>query len=242
MYAVYVGPNQWAVQRLKSVWEKLSTKWEKCYAELDQLCNPKLNSAAIAPLLRCEDEWACRRAPAQLEQEAPRGRHAALRASLPAWRLASTFSRRNAEIDRFLWHAREPLTTRNSQRSRSSCEPSSSAAAQRRRQRRRARSAQGRRATCRRRDALSRTTSPLGRASQRERHTRSFTNPTLNAPPNQKEDEENVESLRASQHSIVVWPHTVDGASEGVDADAVAGPPVCGCGAGLGCACAELGV
>ncbi len=58
MYAVYVGLNQCAVQRLKSVWEKLSTKWEKCYAELDQLCNPKSNSAALRALLRCEHEWA----------------------------------------------------------------------------------------------------------------------------------------------------------------------------------------
>jgi hypothetical protein len=43
LYAVYVGLNQWAVQRLKGLWEKLSTKWEKRYAELDQLCNPKSN-------------------------------------------------------------------------------------------------------------------------------------------------------------------------------------------------------
>ena len=27
MYAVYVGLNQWAVQRLKGLWEKLPTKW-----------------------------------------------------------------------------------------------------------------------------------------------------------------------------------------------------------------------
>jgi hypothetical protein len=45
MYAV--GLNQWAVQRLKGVWEKLLTKWEKRYAEFDQLCNPKSNSAAM---------------------------------------------------------------------------------------------------------------------------------------------------------------------------------------------------
>jgi hypothetical protein len=32
MYAVYVGLNQWAVQRLKGLWEKLPTKWEKRYA------------------------------------------------------------------------------------------------------------------------------------------------------------------------------------------------------------------
>jgi hypothetical protein len=30
MYAV--GLNQWAVQRLKGLWEKLPTKWEKRYA------------------------------------------------------------------------------------------------------------------------------------------------------------------------------------------------------------------
>ena len=36
MYAVYVGLNQWAVQRLKGLWEiELPTKWEKRYAELD---------------------------------------------------------------------------------------------------------------------------------------------------------------------------------------------------------------
>jgi hypothetical protein len=32
MYAIYVGLNQWAVQRPKGFWEKLSTKWEKRYA------------------------------------------------------------------------------------------------------------------------------------------------------------------------------------------------------------------
>jgi hypothetical protein len=46
MYAV--GLNQWAVQRLKGDWEKLSTKLEKRYAELDHFCNPKSNSAADA--------------------------------------------------------------------------------------------------------------------------------------------------------------------------------------------------
>jgi hypothetical protein len=35
MYAVYVGLNQWAVQRLKGLWEKLPTKWGERYAELD---------------------------------------------------------------------------------------------------------------------------------------------------------------------------------------------------------------
>jgi hypothetical protein len=32
MCAVYVGLNQWAVQRLKGLWEKLPTKSEKLYA------------------------------------------------------------------------------------------------------------------------------------------------------------------------------------------------------------------
>jgi hypothetical protein len=48
MYAVYVGLNHWAVQLLKGLWKKLSTKWEKRYAELDQLCNPKSNSGRDA--------------------------------------------------------------------------------------------------------------------------------------------------------------------------------------------------
>ncbi len=56
MFDVYVGLNQWAVQRFKGVWEKLSTKWENRYAELDQLCNPKSNSAAMRALLRCEHD------------------------------------------------------------------------------------------------------------------------------------------------------------------------------------------
>jgi hypothetical protein len=29
MYAVYVGLNQWAMQRLNGLWENLSTIWEK---------------------------------------------------------------------------------------------------------------------------------------------------------------------------------------------------------------------
>ena len=55
MYAVYAH-NQWAVQRLKGLWEKLPTNWEKRCAELDQLCNPNSNSAAMRALLRCEHE------------------------------------------------------------------------------------------------------------------------------------------------------------------------------------------
>jgi hypothetical protein len=57
MYAVYVGFNQWAVQRLNGVWEKLSTKWEKRFARARPVCNPKSNLAAMRALLRCEHEW-----------------------------------------------------------------------------------------------------------------------------------------------------------------------------------------
>ena len=56
MHAVYVGLNQWAVQRLEGLWEELPIEWEKRYAELDQLCNLKSNSAAMRALLRCEHE------------------------------------------------------------------------------------------------------------------------------------------------------------------------------------------
>jgi hypothetical protein len=31
-YAAYAGLNQWSVQRLKGLWEKLPTEWEKRYA------------------------------------------------------------------------------------------------------------------------------------------------------------------------------------------------------------------
>ncbi len=55
MYAIYVGLNQWAVQRLKALWAALPTKWLKRYEELDQLCNPKSNSAAMRALLRSLD-------------------------------------------------------------------------------------------------------------------------------------------------------------------------------------------
>jgi hypothetical protein len=43
--------------------------------------------------------------------------------------VASTFSRRNAEIDRFLWHAREPFDDAQLTALSNLCEPSSSAAA-----------------------------------------------------------------------------------------------------------------
>ncbi len=58
MYAVYVGLNQWAVQQLKGLWEKLPTEWEKRYAELDQLCNPKSNSGADARCCAASTKWA----------------------------------------------------------------------------------------------------------------------------------------------------------------------------------------
>jgi hypothetical protein len=123
MYAVYVGLNQWAVQRLKGLWEKLLTKWEKRCAELD-----KSNSAAIRALLRCEHEVGVARcAPPQLEQETPRGRRAALGASLPARRVL--FRAANAEIYRFLWHAREPFDDAQLTALSNLCEPSSLAAA-----------------------------------------------------------------------------------------------------------------
>jgi hypothetical protein len=51
----------------------------------------------------------------------------------------------HAEIDRFLWHAREPFDDAQLTALSNLCEPSSSGGRQRRRQRRRARSAQGRR-------------------------------------------------------------------------------------------------
>jgi hypothetical protein len=91
MYAVYVGLNQWAVQRLKGLWEKLPTKWEKRYARHRPTLQFQVELAAMRARLRCEHEWAWLAfddaAPAQLEQEAPRGRRASLRASPPAWRV-----------------------------------------------------------------------------------------------------------------------------------------------------------
>jgi hypothetical protein len=47
-YAVYVGLNQWVVQRLKGLWEKLPTKWEK-------------RNTRTRPALQSQvDEWALR--------------------------------------------------------------------------------------------------------------------------------------------------------------------------------------
>jgi hypothetical protein len=59
MYAINVGLNQWALQRLKGLWEKLPTKWEKRYAR----ARPALQSQVelgppMRALLRCEHEWA----------------------------------------------------------------------------------------------------------------------------------------------------------------------------------------
>jgi hypothetical protein len=47
MYAVDVGLNQWAVQRLKGLWEKLPTKWEKRYGRARPALHSKSNSAAM---------------------------------------------------------------------------------------------------------------------------------------------------------------------------------------------------
>jgi hypothetical protein len=55
MYAIYVGLNMWAVQRLKALWAALPAKWQKRYDELDELANPKSNSAAMRALLRTLD-------------------------------------------------------------------------------------------------------------------------------------------------------------------------------------------
>jgi hypothetical protein len=49
MYAVYVGLNQWAVQQLKGLWEKLPTKWKKCYGR----ARPALQSQVELGPLRC---------------------------------------------------------------------------------------------------------------------------------------------------------------------------------------------
>merc|ERR1719197_993137 len=51
MYAIYVGLNMWAVQRLKQTWAALPGKWQKLYDELDALANPQSNSAALRSLI-----------------------------------------------------------------------------------------------------------------------------------------------------------------------------------------------
>jgi hypothetical protein len=48
LYAVYVGLNQWAVQRLKASGEAVDQVGANHYAELDQHCNPKSNSGRDA--------------------------------------------------------------------------------------------------------------------------------------------------------------------------------------------------
>eukprot|EP00019_Armaparvus_languidus_P011826 CAMPEP_0168581012 /NCGR_PEP_ID=MMETSP0420-20121227/1142_1 /TAXON_ID=498008 /ORGANISM="Pessonella sp." /LENGTH=499 /DNA_ID=CAMNT_0008615245 /DNA_START=290 /DNA_END=1789 /DNA_ORIENTATION=+ len=50
-YAIYVGLNMWAVQRLKSTWASLTTKWQKLYDEIEHLCLPNNNSKAMRDAL-----------------------------------------------------------------------------------------------------------------------------------------------------------------------------------------------
>jgi hypothetical protein len=105
-----VGVNQWAVQRIKGVWEKLSTKWENRYADLDQLCNPKSNSAADARCCAASTKWAW---PAfddarLLKLNKKRREADVLRCVRRCQRGEYVFAP-HAEIDRFLWHAREPF-------------------------------------------------------------------------------------------------------------------------------------
>jgi hypothetical protein len=51
-----VAHNQWSVQRLKGLWEKLSTKWEKRYVELDPALQSQAELGRRCALLRCEHE------------------------------------------------------------------------------------------------------------------------------------------------------------------------------------------
>jgi hypothetical protein len=121
MYAVYVGLNQWAVQRLKGLWEKLSTKWEKCYAELDQLCNPKSNSGAMRALLRHEHKWAWPAFDdARLLNLNKKRREADVLRCVHRCQRASTYSRRTPRSTASSGTRASRLTTRNSQRSRTS--------------------------------------------------------------------------------------------------------------------------
>ena len=99
--------------------------------DIDQLCNSKSNSP------RCERGCAAStsgrgwRLTMQRLLNLNKKRHEAdvLRCVRRRQRGECFFAPHHAEIDRFLWHARESLTTRNSQRSRTVSEPSSSAAA-----------------------------------------------------------------------------------------------------------------
>jgi hypothetical protein len=126
MYAV--GLNQWAVQRAQGAsGRSCRPSGRSATPELDQLCNPKSNSAEMRALLRCEFEvgvagvWRC--APAQLEQEAPQGRQGALRAPLPAPSRcpASAVQRHRARCYRQADRPRERAAAAQGARSQQSC-------------------------------------------------------------------------------------------------------------------------
>jgi hypothetical protein len=107
MYAVYVGLNQWAVQRLKGLWEKLPTKWEKLNARARPLLQSQVELGRRCALLRCEHEWAW---PAfddarLLNLNKKRREADVLRCVRRCQRGEYVFAP-HAEIDRFLWHAR----------------------------------------------------------------------------------------------------------------------------------------
>jgi hypothetical protein len=104
MYAVDVGLNQWAVQRLKGLCEKLPTKWEKRYArhrpalQFQVELGRDASTSGRGRRLRC--------APVQLNKK----RHEAdlLRCVCRCQRGEYVFAL-HVEIDRFFWHAREPF-------------------------------------------------------------------------------------------------------------------------------------
>jgi hypothetical protein len=91
MHAVYVGLNQWAVQRLKGLWEKLPTKWEKRYGRVRPNLQSQVELSRDARCCAASTKWTWPTMDdarlLNLEQEALRGRRAALRASLPARRV-----------------------------------------------------------------------------------------------------------------------------------------------------------
>jgi hypothetical protein len=67
MYAVHVDLNQWAVQRLKGLWEKLPTKWEK-------------RNGRTRPALQSQVELGCDARAAALRVQSGRGRRLTMRA------------------------------------------------------------------------------------------------------------------------------------------------------------------
>ncbi len=58
MYAVYVGLNQWAVQRLKGLWEKLPTKWEKRYGRARPALQSQVELGRDARCCAASAKWA----------------------------------------------------------------------------------------------------------------------------------------------------------------------------------------